>query len=320
MILDMLAAALALAAQTAPWSALPDIGSVLSPPPVFRPAERAVDNWRLQAALSLDMELDKSVALAAGRDPSGLSRCVRLNNYWCVKRAGWNGEIAADAEGHVAFASAREGAMAAAVLLRRYYMDFDRKTARAIVSRWAPPACGYVATSAGRTGGRTMLGPEPKGLTTRGLGNTLRARYLAARGGRALKGKKPRMVRSIVPDRAPALMRAPTIAAGIGAGEQAPVRLAMLPFPGMALGPEPKAPTLCGGDVARIANYAAKLAEGVAEGPETDLRLFDSNGRPQPALARALLNMAGVEIGPLKARAGLIESAIAAAFPASKTP
>ena len=65
-------------------------------------------------------------------------RCVKLNNYWCVKRAGWAGEIAADADGHVAFASALEGAMVAVMLLRRYYLVYDRHTAQAIISHWAP--------------------------------------------------------------------------------------------------------------------------------------------------------------------------------------
>lgn len=327
MVLETFALALALAGEATPRRALPEAWAGFAAAPMFRPGERAVDNWRRESALNLDIETDKAIALALGRDISGLSRCVRLNNYWCIKRAGWNGEIAADAEGHVAFASAREGAMAAAVLLRRYYVDFGLRTARSIVSRWAPATCGFVAApaKAGRIAGRTLLGPEPRGLTTRGLGNTLRARWLAAhgRGGvaKAKKSGKPRAIaRSVVPDRAPALMRTPTIAAGVGPLEVAPVRLAMLPFPGLALGPapgpdsRPRAP-VCGSDAARIANYAARLAEGVAAGPEADLNLFDGAGRPQPILVRALLNMAAVEIGPLKARASLIEGAVAALPP-----
>lgn len=330
MVFETFALALALGGQATPLGALPDLWASLVGAPVFRPAERAVDNWRRESAFNLEIETDKAFALALGRDISGLSRCVRLNNYWCVKRAGWNGEIAADSEGHVAFATAREGAMAAAVLLRRYYVDFGLRNARAIVSRWAPATCGVVsvAPKSARAGGRMLLGPEPKGLTTHGLGNTLRARWLAAhgRGGgaKAKKGGRPRLARSVVPDRAPALMRTPTIAAGVGPLEVAPVRLAMLQFPGLALGPDPGRPLgpgapMCS-DGARIANYAAKLADGVAAGPEVDLRLFDAAGRPAPALARALRNMAAVEIGPLKARASLIDAAIAAAFPAPAAP
>ncbi len=66
---------------------------------------------------------------------------MKLNNYWCVKRARWAGEIAADAEGHVAFAPAIDGALAAVMLLRRYYLDYNRRSALAILSHWAPAQC-----------------------------------------------------------------------------------------------------------------------------------------------------------------------------------
>lgn len=192
-----LAAALiaALANSGVFWRTLPQ------PPflqPVFRSAERAVDNWRSQGAFNLDIAFEQSAALLLGRDIRGVSRCVRLNNYWCVKKAGWTGEIASDAEGHVAFASAADGAGVAAALLRRYYVDLKLHSARAIVERWAPAQCGpslayaprpakRIAATGARSGApmgkRRLLGPEPKGLTTHGLGNTLRAKYLARRGG-----------------------------------------------------------------------------------------------------------------------------------------
>ena len=53
-------------------------------------------------------------------EPARLPRCIRLNNYWCIKKAGWTGEVASDSEGHVAFSSSLEGAMVAVRLLRRY--------------------------------------------------------------------------------------------------------------------------------------------------------------------------------------------------------
>ena len=117
---------------------------------------------------------------------------MRLNNYWCVKSARWNGEIASDAEGHVAFSSAHEGALVAAQLLRRYYVDYGRKSAMAIVSRWAPAECVAApvrprVTTAG--GGRKVAARKPAaaradGLSTRGIQNTARARWLAANRGR----------------------------------------------------------------------------------------------------------------------------------------
>lgn len=305
------------------WRTLPQPPSLQ---PAFRPAERAVDNWRGQSAFNLDIGFDQAAALLLGREIRGVSRCVRLNNYWCVKKAGWTGEIASDAEGHVAFASAADGAAVAAALLRRYYVDLKLHSARAIVERWAPAQCGPASVAATRPtrriastgaamGKRRLLGPEPKGLTTHGLGSTLRAKYLARRGGAKLR-------RSQIADRAPPMMSTPTIAAGFSAETAGPpVRLAMLPFPGVALGPDPAwkiAPALpplpamtCAAETQRIANYAARIAENLAVGPDADLGLFDEAGRPTPNLARALVNMAAVEIGPLKARPDLVDRAVA---------
>ena len=88
------------------------------------------------------------MAVLSGYTPAAVSRCVKLNNYWCIKKAGWNGEIASDPDGHVAFVSAYGGAVVAALLLRRYYIDLGLRSARAIVTRWAPPECGAGPTIA----------------------------------------------------------------------------------------------------------------------------------------------------------------------------
>lgn len=318
----------------------PDIAGLLAPE--YRPAERAVDNWRRQGALNLDLAPDKALALALGRDFKGLSRCVRLNNYWCVKKAGWTGEIAADADGHVAFASAAEGAAGAAQLLRRYYIDFGLHSARAIVQRWAPAQCAAplaFRAPGRRIAGRRLLGPEPKGLTTRGLGSTLRAKWLARHRPSLAPRKRGKVAhkiagarRSIVPDRVGPMMKTPTIAAGIGAIEsdvskaparktKAPVRLAMLPYPGVAMGPDPRIPASlpplptfsCASETQRILNYATNIASGIAAGPDADLAMFDANGQPTPNFAKALFNMAAVEIGPLRATQALVDARVARA-------
>ena len=49
----------------------------------------------------------------------------------------------------------------------------------------------------------------------------------------------------------------------------------------------------------------------VYEGPDADLKLFDDQGKPTPALAKALFNMAAVEIGPLRARQDLVDLGVA---------
>lgn len=338
MTLELIALGMSLLASAPlpPWPEALRQGAERLLAPAYRPAERAVDNWRRQGALHLDLPPERALALALGRDFKGLSRCVRLNNYWCVKKAGWTGEIAADSEGHVAFASAAEGAAGAAQLLRRYYLDFGLHTARAIVRRWAPAECAAPvairAPSPGRApvriAGRSLLGPEPRGLTTRGLGSTLRARWLASHRptmGARKRGKVAGVRRSVVPDRVGPMMQTPTIAAGMGAMEAqepktlAPVRLAMLPYPGVAMGPDPRVgaslPPLpkfaCAPETQRIANYATNIANGVVAGPDADLELFDADGKPTPNFAKALFNMAAVEIGPLRATQALVDAAVA---------
>jgi hypothetical protein len=204
MLIETLALMLATAAPDKPPQALVDPASIslasisLTAPPAYQPNQRAVDNWRTESALALEMDplavARRALALETG-DPA---RCVKLNNYWCIKRAGWTGEIAADADGHVAFATAAEGAAVAALLLRRYYVDYNRRSARAIVERWAPAQCLMrppgLAGAGGKTApplppvsraGLTQMLPQrvvPMGLAPKGLMNTVRARWLAAHG------------------------------------------------------------------------------------------------------------------------------------------
>jgi hypothetical protein len=292
----------------------------------FQPAERAVTNWRRQAGLDLALPTETALRWIAGSSPANLPRCIRLNNYWCIKKAGWTGEIAADPEGHVAFASAQEGAVVAVLLLRRYYLDYGRKSARAIVSHWAPAQCGLIAarTPAPRRAAvarvptqRAM--PALTGLAKFGIGSTLRARWLAARGrGGVVVARRGssrvamrRLRPSVIPDGL-ALPEAPLRLEPPLRGEPLGIASASLPvFSGYSAAATAAAPAAsCSGDAARIANYAARTAEGIVGSPDEDLKLFDKAGNPQPALSRLLANMAGVEIGPYRVDEKLIESAL----------
>ena len=97
----------------------------------------------------------------------------------------------------------------------------------------------------------------------------------------------------------------------------------MLPYPGTALGPDPRIgaslpplPKLsCAPETQRILNYATNIAAGVAAGPDADLALFDAEGKPTPNFAKALFNMASVEIGPLRATQALVDAAVARLAP-----
>jgi hypothetical protein len=283
----------------------------------FEPDRRAVSNWEAEARDHLDLSSQTKAKLVGGPDVPGIPRCVKLNNYWCIKAARWTGEIAADAEGHVAFASAIEGAAAAALLLRRYYLDYNRRSARAILSHWAPAQCAGVTAAAGRLRkSRAAEAAALTGIAPFGIQNTLRARWLAIhRRGFSRPGKTNVLHRSVVPTVSLAMMRAPEIAVGMGEPQRTPINIAALEFAVPAAEP---LGTACAGDSARLQNYASRAIEGIAESPEDDLNLFLADGMPAPHLLRMLENMAKVEIGPLVPRPDLIAAAIARVSSKSK--
>ncbi len=80
-----------------------------------------MSNWRGETRDGL-MPLSLAwTAWAAPADPAFVARCVKLNNYWCIKRARWDGEIGGPGGHTDGFATAGHGADAAVSLLRRYY-------------------------------------------------------------------------------------------------------------------------------------------------------------------------------------------------------
>lgn len=311
------------AAQKAPAPVRP-------PAPQFMQAERAVSTWRTEAADHLALTPERAVEMRDGKDAPTVARCVKLNNYWCIKKAGWDGEIAADSEGHVAFASALEGAAVAALLLKRYYVDFDRKNAKAIISRWAPAQCGFLSDSVPRGRGRSAKASAPIGL-----GNTLRARWLASHSRgfvTPVAGRGKPVRRSVVADRVSKMLPTPIIAAGLSVSDKpmtldalllsspnAPPSRSMLGMPRSGGGTVGTV-SACGTDTGRIASYAQKAAAGIEIGPGGDLQLFASDGTPTPNLAVMMANMARVEIGPYDANPELIEAGIAQAFNAGRNP
>lgn len=299
---------LALAAGAPPQLAIGGDATRLWPRPwevdtVYRPAARAVSGWRLEATRWLEAAPLARARYALG-DGAELPRCVRLANYWCIKRAGWAGEIAADAQGHVAFASARDGAIVAAGLLRRYYVDYGRKTATAIVTTWAPAECGVASAIGGQR------------LAARGLNNTLRGRWLARNRpgftGARFAGRRGGVRRSVVANAPPPMLRAPSIAAGMGERAGPVARLAALDLVAPAPpGRAPAAPVAsCASERQRQANYAGRIGESVGLTATDDLGLFDAAGEPTDRLPRVLIAMAAVEIGPHAISPQLADEAI----------
>jgi hypothetical protein len=303
-----------------PPAASPGVSGIppsISPAGVaFEPIRRAVSNWRTEAVDNLDLSEAAKTKLAGETGLVDVPRCVKLNNYWCIKRARWAGEIAADAENHVAFASAIDGAIAAAMLLRRYYVDYNRHSALAILSRWAPAQC---AAGAAAQAGPIGMPLKHRAAAARfaslqsdaphGIQNTLRARWLAAR--------TKTLRRSVVRSWPLAMMQAPEIAVGMGEPKHPPIpamKIAALDFATPAPAP-PGVP--CASENTRIQNYASRAIEGIAASPNDDLTLFLADGSASANLPRLLDNMAKVEIGPMTARASLIAAAIERLSPRS---
>jgi hypothetical protein len=170
-----------------------ELTSVLAAPeramPVYRPEARAVSNWRSETKDGLLPLSLAWTAWAAAGDPAFVARCVKLNNYWCIKRARWDGEIGGDQEGHTGFATAGQGADAAVSLLRRYYGEYGRRSALAIVRRWAPAECAGPVAVRAVTPMRAAT-PVLAALAPQGIGRTLRARFLATHG----RGGAPRRI------------------------------------------------------------------------------------------------------------------------------
>lgn len=286
----------------------------------YEPESREVTNWRREAMEALEPKPVVALAALFKAERPFVTRCVKLNNYWCIKSARWNGELATDSEGHVGFASAEHGADAAATLLRRYYLEFNRKSALDIVRRWAPAECN-LATG---IGGMAML-------AVRGIGGTVRAQYLASRrkkGGavrytaKAGPNGRPGRVSVVIPitPKTPQY-RVPSIAEGMGekpkasppsaAARRKPVKepavtASAAPRPA----PKVQVANACPSEEQRHRNYAGRMIEGLGLKPTDDLKLFAEDGTPQPNLTHVMLAMSAFELGVLRAGPDLVETAV----------
>ena len=70
-------------------------------------------------------------------------RCIRQNNYWCVKTPKdqqWKGQIGQDKSGHAIFADPVYSARAFARLMRNYRFKHELITTRELALRYAPPS------------------------------------------------------------------------------------------------------------------------------------------------------------------------------------
>ncbi|WP_157961343.1 hypothetical protein [Microvirga flavescens] len=274
----------------------------------YEAGARQVSNWREEAVEGLKPGPVIVLATLLGVERPLVTRCVKLNNYWCIKSARWEGEIGKDGEGHVGFVSAERGADAAATLLRRYYLEFNRKSALDIVRRWAPPECGTITGIGGMV------------LAVKGIGGTLRARWLAAHrvkltAGGTGKGARTGRVSIVIPRTGP-IYRVPDIAEGMGEHPKpkpaARTAAQRLPEKSRQAGTSAKVASTssCAPDEARLKNYAQQMVDGLGIGPNDDLKLFSAEGLPQPNLKSVMLAMSAFELGMLRAHPDLVEGAV----------
>ena len=270
---------------------------------------REISNWRTETLAGLE---PKPVAIAAAllsAERPVITRCVKLNNYWCIKSARWDGEIGRDSEGHVGFASADHGADAAVNLLRRYYLEFGRN----------PPSISFAdglrrnANIATGIGGLAVL-------AVRGIGGTVRAQYLASRRGKGVTTftvtRARRKARPGVHDHSDQNTAIPgaryrgrngreTKATATKAGPAAD-------SDGKArAGPESckRRRRLC----ARSSSVCAIMPTAwcwVLRWDPDDLQLFARDGMPSENLAAVMTAMASFELGMLRPTDALIDAAL----------
>lgn len=236
-----------------------------APAPSLSLVARAVSNWREQAGANLAPGSLAFVVRHAATEPGFVARCVRLNNYWCIKQAGWSGELGGDAEGHTGFATAADGADAAAQLLRRYQRDHGRRSALAIVRRWAPAECGVArpvvaavpARAAAKHPARQARAAVSPALAPQGIGGTLRARFLARHGRGGVARAAPHPVAATGLRVQPWSARA-RLAGHPGRAPRAAARPAAVPLP------KPAADIATGLAGTTVANAAAAAAPTIA--------------------------------------------------------
>jgi hypothetical protein len=77
--------------------------------------------------------------------------------------------------------------------------------------------------------------------------------------------------------------------------------------------PKVQVASACPSEEQRHRNYASRMVEGIGLNPTDDLKLFASDGTPQPNLTHVMLAMSAFELGVLRASPDLVEGAIARA-------
>jgi hypothetical protein len=85
------------------------------------------------------MKNDPKHPVSAEQVADNNMRCVRKNNYWCIKnKSRWPGVLGEDREGHAVFSKPEFAARAKASVMRRFYFDCKFKTLAQLMCAYAP--------------------------------------------------------------------------------------------------------------------------------------------------------------------------------------
>ena len=106
----------------------------------------ATDNYVEQATLFLERApsgasflTSPTVRINSDGAQFGTSRCVRMNNYWCLKNTPlWHGTLGQDPDKHAIFSDARFGARAFIRTMRRYVYGCGLNNLEDILCKYAP--------------------------------------------------------------------------------------------------------------------------------------------------------------------------------------
>ncbi|NKC11708.1 MAG: hypothetical protein GKR94_05745 [Gammaproteobacteria bacterium] len=122
--------------------------------PEYDLESRLVNNWKSEAISHLiitEQQLERHKTV----------RCMKLNNYWCLKDFGWKGRLGKDSDHHTAFKTGFWAARAIVRNTRTAYIRRKRKSAFQIMEAYAPPRDCVGSKAATRRDGSCIYGRNP---------------------------------------------------------------------------------------------------------------------------------------------------------------
>lgn len=122
--------------------------------PTFNENNMEVENWQQEALKNLKVDRESLL------NHKNL-RCIKLNNYWCLKDVGWNGGIGRDEDGHTAFSYGAYAARATVRNLRTAYSIHKRFSALAIMQSYSPSDDCIGGNKARSKDGSCLYGKNP---------------------------------------------------------------------------------------------------------------------------------------------------------------